>query len=258
MEHPEYLAVAGGTAAVFSTRAHDPDNGQNEDSAAVFVIDEQRAVLAVADGAGGDRGGALASGTAIEQLKASLKQHLHAELNLRTCIMDAFENANQFIKDKGIGAATTLAVTELDNGVIRPYHAGDSEIITVGLRGKLKLQTVAHSPVSYAVESGVLDEEEAMEHDDRHLLSNFVGYPEMRIEVGSPLEVARHDTVILASDGLTDNLHTDEIVQIIRKGPLKSAAENLAGEVQHRMAHPEGDHPSKPDDLTFIIFRRRA
>lgn len=256
MDRPEYLAAAGGTAAVFSTRAQGPDHLHNEDSSAVFLIDEHRAVLAVADGAGGERGGDIASSIAVEQLKLAFERHLYAELNLRACIMDAFENANQIIKEKGIGAATTLAVVEIDNGVIRPYHAGDSEIIVVGQRGKLKLQTVSHTPVSYAVESGVINEQEAMEHDDRHLVSNYIGTPEMRIEVGSPLPLARRDTVILASDGLTDNLHTDEIIQTIRKGPLTTAADRLAGEVSHRMLHPGGDHPSKLDDLTFIIFRR--
>lgn len=256
MEAPEYISLAGGRASVFSARSPDPDHEANEDSAAVFAIDDGRAVLALADGVGGVRSGEVASRIAIRQLQLSIEKGLGEERSLRGCILDAFENANLAIADKGLGAATTLAVVEFDAGSIRPYHAGDSEIIAVGLRGKVKFKTVAHSPVGYAVESGVIDAEEAMEHDDRHLVSNVVGNDDMRIEIGPTLMMARRDTVILASDGLTDNLHTDEIVEMIRKGPLDAAARRVVAESLHRMHHPTGDHPSKPDDLTFIIFRR--
>ncbi len=57
-----------------------------------------------------------------------------------------------------------------------------------------------------------------MHHEERHLVSNVVGTDDMRIELGPPLKLARYDTVLLASDGLLDNLYTDEIVELIRKG----------------------------------------
>ncbi len=256
MDAPEFVAAARVRVGIFSSRSPDPDHDRNEDAAAVFEIDENRAVFALADGVGGVRGGDLASSIAIEQLQLAIESGLQDAKNLRACIVDAFENANRIITEKGIGAATTLAVIEVDSGTVRPYHAGDTEIIASGLRGKLKLQTLAHSPVAYAVESGIIDEQEAMQHDDRHVVSNFVGSPDMRIEIGSSLSLARRDTVILASDGLTDNLHTDEIIEMIRKGPLDAVMKRIASEVAHRMHHSTGDHPSKPDDLTFLVFRR--
>ena len=155
----------------------------------------------------------------------------------------------------GIGAATTLAVVEIQGTQIRPYHVGDSEILIVGQRGKIKLQIVPHSPVGYAVESGLLDENSAMYHEDRHLVSNLIGTSDMHIEVGAPLKLSRYDTVILASDGLADNLHLDEIVQTIRKGPLEQVVEKLASKALDRMKNPSDNRPSKLDDLTFIVFR---
>jgi serine/threonine protein phosphatase PrpC len=256
MTAPEFVTAARGEVGIFSARSPDPEHAYNEDSAAVFRIDDDRAVLALADGVGGVRGGEIASGLAISQLNLAIQSGLRDQKSLRACIIDAFENANRAITERGIGAATTFAVVEFESGTIRPYHAGDSEILVVGQRGKLKLQTVAHSPVGYAVEIGVIDEREAMHHDARHIVSNVVGDPDMRIEIGPPLAMARRDTVIIASDGLTDNLHTGEIVEMIRKGPLESAAQRVVGEARYRMQHPSGDHPSKPDDLTFIVFRR--
>jgi serine/threonine protein phosphatase PrpC len=128
-------------------------------------------------------------------------------------------------------------------------------ILVVGQRGKIKLQTVCHSPVGFAVESGYLDEREAMHHEDRHLVSNFVGSPEMRIEIGAPLTMAAWDTLLIASDGLFDNLHIPEIVERIRKGPLDVGVRKIVADATARMKRPANGRPSKPDDLTIVAFR---
>ena len=68
--------------------------------------------------------------------------------------------------------------------------------------------------------------------------------------------VRARDTVLLASDGLFDNLHTHEIVGVIRKGKLTRAAETLRSRTESRMAGEQPPHrPSKPDDLTFLLYR---
>ena len=77
-----------------------------------------------------------------------------------------------------------------------------------------------------------------MHHDDRHLVSNMVGSSDMRIEVGSPILLASRDTALLATDGLFDNVHPDEIVEIVRAGPLERAAAALAGLAAKRMTEP--------------------
>ena len=65
-----------------------------------------------------------------------------------------------------------------------------------------------------------------------------------------------HDTVLLASDGLFDNLFIDEIVNTIRSGPLVAAADRLVERVQARMqGQGAADQPCKPDDLTVVLFR---
>ena len=77
----------------------------------------------------------------------------------------------------------------------------------------------------------------------------------MRIEIGPVIEMAARDTLLLASDGLADNLHVSEIVDNIRTGTLPKAARSMAEEALDRMENPQEGHPSKPDDLTFIVFR---
>jgi serine/threonine protein phosphatase PrpC len=59
----------------------------------------------------------------------------------------------------------------------------------------------------------------------------------------------------VASDGLYDNLLEDEIADVCRKGQLLALVRTLAEGCRERMQ--TGHKPSKPDDLTFIAYRRR-
>lgn len=254
MREVETASVGGGLAAVSSTRSP-AKTTCNEDTAAIIPFNERCAVLAVADGLGGVRSGELAASIAVETLSETLAAAGGQTELLRTAILDGIEAANQAVQQRGIGTATTLAVVEIRDRVVRPYHVGDSMILVVGQRGKVKLQTVCHSPIGFAVEAGFLDEREAMHHEDRHLVSNFVGSPEMRIEIGAPLTLAAWDTLLLASDGLFDNLHIPEIVERVRKGALDAGVRKIVSDATSRMKRQSSGHPSKPDDLTVIAFR---
>jgi serine/threonine protein phosphatase PrpC len=247
--------LAAGEVALFSCRAPGADR-PNEDCAAVLPFGADSCVLAVADGLGGGRGAARAASLAIEALDAALAEARREQWPLRSAVMNGFERANAAIRGLGVGACTTLAAVEVSAESIRPYHVGDSMILLLGQQGRLKLQTVAHSPVGFAVEAGLLDESEAMHHAERHLVSNVLGLPDMRIEVGSQQRLAARDTLLLASDGLSDNLRTEEIVALLRTGPLEVACDRLAELARARMHAPGDGEPSKPDDLTFVAFRR--
>ena len=152
--------------------------------------------------------------------------------------------------------ATTLTVVTIEGLVARSFQIGDSEALIVSQGGTVRAQTTAHSPTGFAVEAGFLDQREALHHEERHLVSNFLGTSDMRIDMGAGVELRPRDTVLIASDGLTDNVHLDEIIERIRKGPLLEGARAAASLAQHRMANGEGRQPSKPDDLSLILFRK--
>ena len=136
------------------------------------------------------------------------------------------------------------------------YQIGDSEAMIVGQRGLIKAQTMPHSPTGFAVEAGFLDQRAALHHEDRHLVSNFIGTSDMRIDVGAAVELDPRDTVLLASDGLTDNIHRDEIVEFMRKGALDKALDVIIHRAVRRMTVESKTLPSKPDDLSLILFRK--
>lgn len=256
MDEPVRHELPDGEAVVFSSRSPDKDSA-NEDAAALFRFNGHAQVLTVADGMGGMRSGETASRLTIESLQESLHHAGERDLALRSGILSGIETASRRIKEQSPGAGTTIAALEIDGHTVRPYHVGDSVILVVGQRGKIKLLTVPHSPVGLAVEAGVLDHDEAMHHEDRHMILNFVGSPEMRIEMGSILELAVRDTVLLASDGLVDNLTIPEIVELIRMGPLPKAVQAAARKARERMDKEQPGKPSKPDDLTLLAYRRK-
>lgn len=246
--------VAAGRAVVASFRSPEKSTA-NEDAAVIAAIGGTAAVLAVADGVGSTRAAHTASAAIVEAL-SRVRVDADSGLNVRAAIVNAIEQTNKEVCASGSGAATTVAVIELDGSLARPVHVGDSGVLVVGQRGRLKLQTVAHSPVGYAIEAGVIDEGEALTHEDRHLVSNVIGEQDMRIEIGGSMALARRDTVVLATDGVFDNLMLDELIDFVRVGPLERAALRVMHAVRERMTAPAGDRPCKPDDTTLILFRR--
>jgi serine/threonine protein phosphatase PrpC len=260
MLEPEVLEIAGGAAAVVSCRRPEKATA-NEDAAAVIPVGDQAAVLVVADGCGGMASGEQAARIAVECLTASIRAAAGGSAEgqaLRTAILDGVEAANRQILDLKSGAGATLAVVQLENGEARPYHVGDSQILMVGGRGKVKLLTTSHSPVGYAQEAGMLEEREAIEHEERHLVSNYLGSEVMHVEVGSGRRISDRDGLLVASDGVLDNLLMDELVGLLKSGPAGKVAAKIAALASARMREAQDGRPHKPDDLTLIVFSQRG
>jgi serine/threonine protein phosphatase PrpC len=247
------LVLPAGTVCVRQQKSPEKPTAI-EDAAAVISSADGTLVLAVADGVGGSPGGREAAIGVMQNLESVGS----AERAVREDIIEAIDRTNAELLSAGRGSATTLALVEIAGGTVRSYHAGDSEVLVVGQRGKIRHFVVPHSPTGFAVQAGLIGEDEAMHHELRHVLHNFVGAPTMRIEIGAPIKLQPFDTVLLASDGLFDNLYLREIVAIIRCGPLAQAADRLMAKALERMrTGPTATAPSKPDDVAIVLYRPR-
>ena len=243
------LELAGGVAT-YETRGCPGGEMQNEDALLVLPVDGERGVLAVADGLGGHVGGAAAAREALIRLQRAIEGAAEAGRELRDGILDGFEHANAAILEAGTGAGTTLAVVELGGGSFRTYHVGDSSILHCGGGGRLKHQTLLHSPTGYMVEAGMMSPGDALVHEERHLVSNIVGSRAMSIDLGTSRAIRPRDTILLASDGLFDNFETAEVVEGVRKGALPTATTDLVARCRERMSSG-----GQADDLTVLCWR---
>jgi serine/threonine protein phosphatase PrpC len=250
-----FVKISGGDLFAYTARAPDKPT-LNEDTVAAIPCGDDACVLAIADGAGGLPAGKRASSMAISELKRSLGTAVDDTMLLRTAILNGIEAANHAVRSELPGSATTLTVISVEGRQARSYQVGDSEALIVGQRGRIRLQTLAHSPTGFAVEAGFLNQRDALHHEERHIVSNFVGYDDMRIDVGPAITLNPLDTILLASDGLTDNLHLDEVIERMRCGPLADAGRSLVSLADRRMAAAGSDLPSKPDDLSVLLFRK--
>jgi serine/threonine protein phosphatase PrpC len=249
------LSESSAWLAAFMSRRNPFKTGPNEDALGLFQVDGSSGVFAVADGCGGMRGGELAAKLALQSLEESLANNDTSRL--RAAILDGIEHANEAIRGLKLGAACTLAVVEWQDGMVRPYHVGDAKIVVTGGMGRIRYQSICHSPVGFAVESGWLHADDAMHHEDRHLVSNVVGCERMRIEIGPAIRLGPRDTVVLASDGLFDNVSIAEGVEWLRKGSLAESVHQLSRISSERMMGVAGA-PCKPDDVSLIAIRPKA
>ncbi|MGE0709844.1 MAG: PP2C family serine/threonine-protein phosphatase [Planctomycetota bacterium] len=249
------LLLAGGTAVAASLRGpHHEDT--NEDCALVLSLGDGRGLIAVADGAGSYPQGELASRRALEALATAVREA--GERSLRDAVLDGFEAADAAVRALKAGAATTLVAVSIEEGCVRTYNSGDSAAILCGQRGRRKHETVADSPTGFGQAAGLLDEDEAFNHPERHLVCNLLGIDELKITIGPTLEMAPKDTLVVASDGLWDNLKLEEVVELARTGGLEETTTALIAATRARMSEPlAAQEGPRPDDLTLVLFRLR-
>lgn len=258
-EGPSLIACPVGAAVFGSHRSPDKETC-NEDALLLTVVGEDSLLLIVADGCGGMPAGHAAAAVAVRTLHERVLEMAPEPTvdSFTTAALSGFDAANRAVLDLRTGSATTLLAAFVVGGVVRVLNVGDSMALVVGQRGRERFTAIAHSLTGYAVESGMLSAQEAIHHDDRNIVLNVVGDEAMRVDVGPPIALHRRDTVLLASDGLCDNLHQQEIIDGVRSGPLLARMEALTALCRSRMVGDDPALPGHADDLTFIAYRPGA
>ncbi len=186
----------------------------NEDA---FLIDDQRALFAVADGMGGHRGGEVASHTAIEALRAAVANG--------TPLHDAITRANAAVltraagDDELTGMGTTMtALIAVGGRQLLVGHVGDSRAYLLH-EGTLRRATDDHSLVEELVREGRLTPEQAESHPQRAIVTRALGVDE-HVDVDLyTLDIEPGDRVLLCSDGLTTMVRERDIERLARTEP---------------------------------------
>jgi PPM family protein phosphatase len=179
--------------SVVGSYARASDTGRkrrrNEDS---YVVAPP--MFAVADGMGGAQAGEIS---------------LIQEANRRV-----YERSSSDPSTSGMGTTMTVAVVEEAGVTIG--HVGDSRAYLVR-EGKLEQLTEDHSLVNELLKSGKLSPQEAELHPQHSVITRAVGTdPDVDVDA-FVVDAAEGDIFLLCSDGLTDMVGDDDILDTVER-----------------------------------------
>lgn len=200
---------------------------QNEDT--IRVVDGVHGLYILADGMGGHLAGEVASSMTADALEQMLNNDCEPSTErLREAIIQA--NATVYEKQlndpemKGMG--TTLTVLWESDVFIYVGHVGDSRAYLYR-DGMLRQMTEDHSLVGELVRAGAITEKKARTHPQRNVITQAVGTDEkVQPDVFRILK-SKGDKWLLCSDGLTDMVEDQQILETIEQYDAAQAAQQL-------------------------------
>ena len=210
----------------------------------------------VADGMGGHKAGEKASLMAIETVRDELLEKLREDMDYVEAgetARRAFIEANSSIynysklhyKVMGMGTTATLAMIHSDKLITA--HVGDSRAYIIDSNSITQV-TKDHSYVQELVMRGEITPEQAKHHPNKNYITRAMGAEEaIKVDVG--IRPYKGEKVLLCSDGLTNMIDDDEILEIINKcSDLQAAAEMLV-----ERANEAGGN----DNITVVVLERK-
>jgi PPM family protein phosphatase len=240
----------------------------NEDRFAVSAFrlnrrDATPVILAVlSDGIGGHRAGEVAAEIAVERISTRVAESRlhHPTALLKDAVVEASEEIRKMARSdaarQGMGATCVAAL--IIGKRLFAVSVGDSRLYLMRDGGIRKLST-DHTWIQEAIEAGIMQPEEANGHPNAHVIRRYLGSPkppevdhrlrladnetDMQAEDNQGMMLNPGDRILLCSDGLTDLVRDEEILEIFEQNPLDEAGQMLVD-----LANARGGH----DNITLI------
>jgi len=221
----------------------------NEDFASYLEKDEFK-IYVVADGMGGHNAGEVASEMAAKKIVDYIDEKF-SSTNVENLIVEAIEKVNKDIFDfsntneKLSGMGTTVTACFMTREFIHVANVGDS--CCFGIRdNQIRKITKDHSLVQELVDIGSISEKEAENHPKKNIITRALGTSgSVSVDVFE-LKNSEYDLFILCSDGLTNELSKEEILQVvIEEEDYLSMANRLVS-----LAKEKGGR----DNITVLLF----
>lgn len=244
----------------------------NEDSyqIASFTIsdndDTPVLLTVVADGIGGHKAGEVASKIAVETIISTVAESDMSDPQwvLKSALLEANHSITSEAAedDERKGMGSTVACALVIDAALYIATLGDSRIYLIRDNSIHQLN-IDHTWVQEALDVGVINSEEARSHPRRHLIRSYLGSadpikPDLRLYLANneTLEQAKanqglpllpKDVILLCSDGLSDMLADEEILEILQGGGTHD--EQLQKLVD--LANLRGGH----DNITVVLLQ---
>ncbi|MBU2497394.1 MAG: protein phosphatase 2C domain-containing protein [Proteobacteria bacterium] len=205
----------------------------NEDS---FSVEDSLGLYVVADGMGGHLAGDVASAMAVELINKSFRRWTNGETpedelfghpdeslsRQGNYVLSSIRLANKVIYEMALeydqyhGMGTTVVVLRVTPNRIITANVGDSRVYMVR-DGRIERLSKDHTVVSEQVEMGAMNPEQAAKSPIKHILTRNLGSAEKVDAEIYELEPLLGDRFILCTDGLTELLDDEEILQLTQK-----------------------------------------
>ena len=221
----------------------------NEDYAK-YVENEKFKAYVVADGMGGHNAGEVASKMATEKIIRYIEENFTEENKeeiLKRAVLYANKEVYSFShkEEEYTGMGTTLTACLITNKFIQIANVGDSSCF--GIRNKnIEKITKDHSLVQELLDLGTISEEEAAKHPQKNVITRAIGTKDwVDIDVFN-IELGKFQTLMLCSDGLSNEINKQDILSIINEADnINIACEKLVDVAKSRGGR---------DNITVMLF----
>ena len=203
----------------------------------------------VADGMGGHKAGDYASRHTIERVVASISRNSSEEPE--TIIQEAISKANELQvaesneDETKSGMGTTLVIATLVGDKLIVANVGDSRLYVIS--DMVRQITRDHSLVDEMVRLGELNPSEARSHPDKNIITRAIGAQKNVKADFFEVELAEDDYVLMCTDGLTNMVRDEEILDIVRSEKEPEA-------IAHKLVRMANDNGGR-DNITVTIIK---
>lgn len=207
----------------------------NQDCFGALDLSNGMYAAVLCDGMGGAKAGNVASDTAVTVISDCIRKNIRRNMrskSIKSLLESSVVAANAIIFNHAnsdedyYGMGTTVVAAIFSDNVAHIVHAGDSRAYII--RGEeIEQITSDHSIVQHLYELGQITKEEALTHPKRNVITRAVGTQETIRTDYNEIDYEDDDVILLCSDGLTNYVTEEQIVDIIRNNPLAECTELL-------------------------------
>jgi protein phosphatase len=204
--------------------------------------------LLVADGMGGHAAGELASSTTVaivaqvDTNKEKLEDLESKLIEIPKVITKELKNAiNKDSSRAGMG--TTLTAAVIQENFLKISHVGDSRAYLVRNK-QISRITKDQTYIQSLIDNNEITESEAKNHPQRSLLLQAIDGITESIPVITSIEILENDKILLCSDGLTNVVTDEEILEIVNQFDYVGAVSALIEKALEN---------GGPDNITVIV-----
>ena len=217
---------------VYSYNSNKGRKEKNDDAVSVSKNKQGAVIGIVCDGVGSHSNAAYSSNYIVSTLEKEWQDLTFANFNnMKNWLYDRIENLNTELynksKDNQKKMGTTIVTVAIFDNQVVVYNIGDSSAYGLTKDNVMNVVTVEDSFVGALISAGVITEEEAKSHPEKHVLTQALATRD-NIDLHTFIDdLSNYDYFLLCSDGLTNMIEKEEIQNIVRNGELSIAVNKL-------------------------------